>query len=68
MKTHYGGKGFHSDCTNAVSCTCNCLTFLDPNKLAKCQESLEVSRRRMQENLDAKAKEFAEKKREVLYL
>lgn len=38
---------------------------IDPNKLAKCQESLEVSRRRMQENLDAKAKEFAEKKREL---
>ena len=44
---------------------CALLVSIDPARLARTQENMELSRRRMQEAVDAKAAEHAEKMKEV---
>ena len=44
---------------------CALLVSIDPTRLARTQENMELSRRRMQEAVDAKAAEHAEKMKEV---
>lgn len=42
-----------------------CFQFEDPALVVRRQEALEASRRRLQEELDAKAAEFKEKQKKV---
>jgi hypothetical protein len=41
------------------------MVLIDPARLARTQENMEISRRRMQESVNAKAAEHAEKMKEV---